>query len=338
MNLCKPLFSAIFFVASVQISLAQDPHFSQFFASPLTLNPALTGKTGGVLRAMGNYRNQWPTINRAYTTTTLSVDGSILRNALADNDTWGMGVYGYTDKSADGAVQFNYGGISTSFHKGLDEDGYHQIGAGFQAVYANMLINTAQLKFEDQLTTSGFTNITQEVFNGNSLRASYLDLNAGLVYTGSTADDNNFYGGVSIYHLNSPRQSFVGADYLLKPRVTAHGGGYFPISNIVTMHLSGLYSSQAAASETVVGGAVQLRANEPDAEKPTSLFVGTWVRLNDAVIPYVGFETGDMRLGMTYDVNSSALKTASNSRGGFEISLTYTRRPPDSRGMPCPKF
>lgn len=57
---------------------AQDPHFSQFFASPLTLNPALTGKFDGNLRATGNYRNQWPTINRAFTTTTVSVDFPIM--------------------------------------------------------------------------------------------------------------------------------------------------------------------------------------------------------------------------------------------------------------------
>ncbi|MES1226414.1 MAG: type IX secretion system membrane protein PorP/SprF, partial [Bacteroidota bacterium] len=43
-------------------ALAQDPNFSQFFASPLTLNPALTGKFDGVYRVAGNYRNQWPTI------------------------------------------------------------------------------------------------------------------------------------------------------------------------------------------------------------------------------------------------------------------------------------
>lgn len=317
---------------------AQDPHFSQFFASPLTLNPALTGKTGGVLRAIGNYRNQWPTINRAYTTATFSADGSILRNSLAENDTWGLGGFGYSDKSADGAVQFNYAGISTSFHKGLDEDGYHQIGAGFQAVYANMIINTDRLKFEDQLTTSGFTGITQEVFGNASLQSSYLDLNAGVVYTGSTTDDNNFYGGVSVYHLNRPRQTLTGANYELKPRVTAHGGGYFPVSPLVTLHLSGLYSTQASATEIVAGGAVQLRASPAGSEKPTSLFVGTWVRLQDAVIPYIGIEAGDLRMGLSYDVNSSALKTASNSRGGFEISLTYIRRPPDGKEMPCPKF
>ena len=66
---------------------AQDPHFSQFFASPLTLNPALTGKFDGTLRAAGNYRNQWPAFNNVYTTSTLSVDFSILNKIIPENDT-----------------------------------------------------------------------------------------------------------------------------------------------------------------------------------------------------------------------------------------------------------
>src|SRR3979411_561727 len=67
----------LFFLAlslAVPASRAQDPGFSQFFASPLTLNPALTGKFNGVVRVAGNYRNQWPTINNAFVTSTISVD------------------------------------------------------------------------------------------------------------------------------------------------------------------------------------------------------------------------------------------------------------------------
>ena len=165
---------------------AQDPHFSQFFSSPLTLNPAFTGKFFGTVRLAGNYRNQWPSINNAFTTTTASIDFHILQNNIAPNDTWGVGFMGYTDNSANGAVKFNYAGISTAYHKGLDEDGHHQLGAGFQVTYANMLINTANLNFEDQLTSSGFTGVTSEVFNNATLQSNYIDVNAGILYNGST--------------------------------------------------------------------------------------------------------------------------------------------------------
>ena len=73
---------------------AQDPHFSQFFSSPLTLNPAFTGKFDGSLRVMGNYRNQWPTINNAFTTGTVAADFHILEKTISSNDTRTSGRHG----------------------------------------------------------------------------------------------------------------------------------------------------------------------------------------------------------------------------------------------------
>src|SRR5690606_35621372 len=46
---------------------AQDPQFSQFYAAPLYLNPALAGSTNQA-RAGINYRNQWPAIDAKFTT------------------------------------------------------------------------------------------------------------------------------------------------------------------------------------------------------------------------------------------------------------------------------
>lgn len=319
-------------------AIAQDPHFSQFFSSPLTLNPAFTGKFNGMVRAAGNYRNQWPTINRAYETSTLSVDFPIMAGRIPYNDTWGVGLMGYTDKSAAGAVAFNYFSLSTAYHKGLDEDGYKQLGLGFQVTYANMLINTSKLTFADQLTSAGFTNPTQEIFSNSTLKSNYFDVNAGILYTASTTDDNNFYAGVSLYHINRPKQQFTGVNYNLYPRATLHAGGYFPVGQLTTLHLSGLFSTQAGAHEAVLGGAMQFAVGDPEAAKPTSFYGGGWMRFGDAIIPYVGLEWNDLRVGVTYDINISDLKTASQSRGGVEISLIYIVRHPDGKDMPCPKF
>ncbi len=316
---------------------AQDPHFSQFFSSPLTLSPAFAGKFSGSLRVAGNYRNQWPTINNAYTTAALSVDFPILQNSIASNDTWGVGFSGYNDNSANGAVKFNFGSISTAYHKGLDEDGFHQLGAGFQLTYANMLINTNSLKFEDQLTNAGFTGVTSEVFNTGTLKTNYLDVSAGVLYNGSTNERNNFYFGVSMYHINRPRQDFTGARYVLYPRTTVHAGGYFPIGTSTTLHLSGMQTFQGGASETMLGGAIQFSAN-PEDQRPASLYVGSWVRFKDAIIPYLGLEFDNFRVGVTYDYNSSSLKTASLNRGGIEVSLIYILKPSTDRPINCPKF
>ena len=78
----------------VVVVTAQDPHFSQFFSSPLTLNPAFTGKFFGTYRVAGNYRNQWPTINNAFTSATASVDFQVMQNKMSQGDKLGCWIHG----------------------------------------------------------------------------------------------------------------------------------------------------------------------------------------------------------------------------------------------------
>ncbi len=316
---------------------AQDPHFSQFFASPLTLNPALTGKFDGTLRIAGNYRNQWPAFNNVFTTSTLSVDFPVLKNHLPDYDTWGWGILALTDKAGGGVLTNNYIGISTAYHKSLDEDGFQQLGLGFQGTYGQKRLDVQNLKFADQLTPFGFTGVTQEVFNNDNLNINYLDVNAGLIYTSSTNENNNFYVGASMYHINRPKESFQGGGWNVSPRTTISAVGYFPVSGMLTLHTSGIYQYQNKATETVIGGALAASVDDQN-DNPTNVYAGLWYRLNDAVIPYLGLEFAGMRIGATYDINISSLKAGSQSRGGMEISLIYVKKPAGSKGIPCPKF
>ena len=144
---------AILFLISVTAAIvikAQDPHFSQFFSSPLTLNPAFTGKFDGEWRLAANHRDQWPSIPKAYVTTSASFDFGILKSKIPKGDVFGIGISGLSDQSADAALKLNYGSLSLSYHKALDEDGYNTIGAGFQATFSSAILDRNKLTFEDQ--------------------------------------------------------------------------------------------------------------------------------------------------------------------------------------------
>ncbi len=334
-----------FFPGNIQ---AQDPAFSQFFASPLTLNPALTGKFSGVLRVAGNYRNQWPQINNAFITSTISVDGNILANKVPTGDAWGLGLMTMSDRTADGILTSNYIAISTSYQKALDENGWNQIGIGFQGSYASKRLDGTKLNFEDQLDQQGgWTLPSSEVISGHQVNLSYFDLNVGILYNGSSDGNNNYYLGASAYHVLQPTESFTGNSlYTLHPRFTLHGGYSFPLSesnNNNFIHFSGLYSQQSNAVDAMLGGAwsYNLNADEPSGA-PLNLYLGVWARysnLTDAIIPYLGLDVGSFTIGLSYDVNVSTLKTASEGQGGFEISIIYIKKPSDGRKtIPCPKF
>ena len=336
----KYFLFVIVLLSSVTLQ-AQDPHFSQFFASPLTLNPAFTGKFDGIWRLAANHRDQWPSIPKAYVTTSASVDFAILKKKIPEGDVFGVGISGLTDASANNALKLNYGSVSLSYHKALDENGYNTIGAGFQGTYSSMALDITKLTFEDELQQNGFAQGTSgEYIGANPLTGrnrNYFEMNAGLLYSGSSNGENNYYLGASMYHINRPKVSFKDKSWYLTGRLTIHGGGSFPISDVVGVNISAIHQVQNKASETVFGGAVSLNANG-DNTNPTNVYLGSWMRLNDAIIPYIGLEIGGLRIGASYDVNISDLKAATGNRGGSEISVIYIKRPQESKGIPCPRF
>jgi type IX secretion system PorP/SprF family membrane protein len=333
----RKLLVCICALLACQMVKAQDPHFSQFFASPLTLNPAFTGKFGGTWRLAANHRDQWPSIPKAYVTTSASIDFPILKSRIPDKDVFGVGVSGLSDASANGILKLNYGSVSMSYHKALDENGYNTIGAGFQGTYSSLNLDQSKLTFGTMLSQNGFTDESGREVLQNGNKQSYFDINAGLLYSGSTNGQNNFYLGASMYHINRPKVGFKDRNWYLSGRISAHAGGSFPLSDLLTLHASAIYQTQNKASETTLGAAIAANLSY-DPEKPSAIYIGSWVRLNDAIVPYIGLEFGGLRIGISYDFNISNLKAATASRGGSEFSIIFIKRPPDYQGIPCPKF
>ena len=335
------LVKSFLLVALLQEATAygQDPHFSQFFVSPLTLNPSYTGKFNGTYRFSGNYRKQWPTINNAFTTSTASYDFSILNNTLPINDTWGVGVLAVNDQSGNKILNNSFYSVSTAYSKALDEDGKNQITIGFQGTYASKRLDVRRADFEDELTSLGFTGVTSEIFGNNPFSINYLDFNTGVMYALSTNGDNSFYLGASIYHVNRPSESFLGGSYLLNSRGSIHGGAFLPLGQYKALHASFIHQTQGGAKETLAGATMSFNMNY-DEINPLELYVGGWYRLGDAAIPYLGLEINGFRFGFSYDINNSTLRPATVYKGGTEFSIIYIGKfkDPLKKKINCPKF
>ncbi|MGM0621184.1 MAG: type IX secretion system membrane protein PorP/SprF, partial [Bacteroidota bacterium] len=71
-TLLKIICISVLYV-SVFATTAQDVSFSQFYASPLYLNPAFAGSVE-IPRFTVQYRNQWHAFNNAYTTYNAAFD------------------------------------------------------------------------------------------------------------------------------------------------------------------------------------------------------------------------------------------------------------------------
>jgi hypothetical protein len=59
------------------------------------------------------------------------------------------------------------------------------------------------------------------------------------------------------------------------------------------------------------------------------------------MIPVVKIDVKPLAFGLSYDVNVSSLKTASQGRGGFELSLSYLKfidHNSSREAVRCPRF
>ena len=316
---------------------AQDANFSQFFSSPLTLNPANTGNFNGSLRLAGNFRNQWASFNNAFSTTTFSVDAPILLTKMAPYNRLSIGLNALTDQSGNGLLKQNYLAGSFAFKKGFDADARHSLSLGFQAAYGSANFNSSLAKFEDQLTPGGFLLSTSEPLQISNTYKKIVDLNSGLIYNASNEKGRSFYIGAAVNHILEPVTTNLNSDYYTKRRYTVHGGGYFPVGENATVHASFQFQQQGDYREIILGGAASYFING----KSTSyyeLYLGTWLRYNDAIIPYVGVEYNLLRFGFSYDINYSSDKTAGTYYRTAEFSIIKVFNSNKENVINCPKF
>ena len=99
---------------------AQDPSFSQFFSSPLNVNPALTARINSDWRVISNFRDQWLGPASPYATGTISYDAKVLQkkipNVHEEKNTLGLGGMLMYDYAMDGIMKSVYASANMSYN------------------------------------------------------------------------------------------------------------------------------------------------------------------------------------------------------------------------------
>src|SRR5215510_10856976 len=70
----KAILITLIALSQLQGTGQTDPHFSQYYAYPLWLNPGLTGAIDGNYRVTAMYRSQWGGISNPFATPGISAD------------------------------------------------------------------------------------------------------------------------------------------------------------------------------------------------------------------------------------------------------------------------
>lgn len=295
---------------------AQDIHFSQFYNSPLTLNPTLTGLMDGRFRVGAIYRSQWNSVAEPYTTMSAAFDVP-LNKGFGEEDLIGLGGVLFYDKAGNGRINTLHFVSSFAYHKALSKNGNHLLSLGIQAGITQKSIGVVDGIFADQV--DGGLNVgdaSAEVQNLDNVL--HEELNVGLSYSGQLSKHVKLYLGGAAFHLTQPKESFIGGDARLPMRIVANGSLEIGIGNHFSLMPSGIYMMQSKASEINLG--LGLGYNFDNSFK---MIAGMYARFSDALIPMVGLEYKGANVSFSYDINNSDLNAVTNGRGGYELSFTY---------------
>ncbi len=333
----KSIVLCCFFLFAGKL-FSQDLHFSQFYNAPLNLNPGLTGVFSGDLRFGANYREQWASVPVPYLTFSAAFDQKIYTPITPGGLlSWGM-VFNY-DRAGDGKLSWSQIGGSASYIQQVGAEQY--LSAGFQLKTGQRAFDAALFTFDDQFNGDVFDpgQATQESFSKTS--AAYFDFAAGANWFFKDEDSRTqLYAGIAAAHLSQPKVGFRNdEDVRLPMLINAYASGVIQTSPVVDLTFHAIHQIQEPYQETVAGIGGRYHLN---VERGNELALGLAFsyRLDDAFITYLEAIYQNWQFGLSYDINTSPFKIASQRRGGPEFSLRYVIfrvKPPDEFKI-CPIF
>jgi type IX secretion system PorP/SprF family membrane protein len=305
---------------------AQDLHFSQFYENNILRNPSLIGVFYGDYKVSMNYRSQWSSITKPFVTGQLSFESRIPIND-EKNDFFSAGFMAYFDKA--GSIDMKSMAIypAVSFNKSLEDAHKSFISAGFTGGYIQRSFDPSKITVNNQYLAGYDPNLSTKE-NISKSKINYFDLGAGINFssTGGAYNELGYSIGVSGYHFTQPNTSFLDNDEVkMDMKWNVNAGMTYRFNEQVGLIFQGNYAMQGSYSEIIAGGLINWKREAERADEPLFIvYGGVFFRVNDAVIPVLKLDYMRYSFGLSYDMNISTLKAATNSRGGYEVSIVKT--------------
>jgi type IX secretion system PorP/SprF family membrane protein len=307
------------------VARGQDIHFSQFYETPLLRNPSLAGIFTGDYRVQTVFRDQWNSFSDAYRTGSLNAE--VKWPVGNQNDYFTTALQVLYDKAGTAALTTTELMPALNYHKSLSNDKPMFLSLGFMGGLVEKTIDLSRVTTNSQFNGTAYDPALPNGETILSPNVHYLDGSIGISFNTAFGAENanSMYAGFAYHHLNRPKNSFYKNPTIeLDPKIVFSGGVKIGVNDYSYFTLYGDYSRQGSSTETI-GGVLYSYKMGPDPDNyPYVITLGTMLRWNDALIPVLKLEMNSFNLGLSYDVNVSRLNTVSNSRGGFELSLSYT--------------
>lgn len=296
---------------------AQDVHFSMADANPLLLNPALSGMYRPDWRAAVQYRSQWQTVPVQYRTIMANYDTKLIQQK---NNMLSVGMLLAQDKAGDAGLSWTQVGVRVSAAHALSQK--HTLSVGFSVDAVQRKFDISGLKFFNQWNGDNYDpNLPnkEDTNNASKVRPS-VAVGTNWHYEPGTSSRTTIDAGIAMAHLNRPAVHFQNfTPSTLAPRWSLYTFSTLQNTEKIDYIVSAYAQRLKTATEIVLGGGVRYWLSDQTSVKTT--LSG---RIGDALIPAIQVQQNQWTVGMSYDVNLSGFKVATDRRGGFEIVLLYT--------------
>ncbi len=306
---------------------SQDYTYSQFYANPLYLNPAMAG-IEYCPRIVLNYRNQWASLPGSLVSYSASYD------QYSEFLHGGLGLQVNYDKSGEAAI--SHASVNGIYAYQVTVSDAVTAQLALQAGYRQRGMNRNSIVLPSQVdgnsgSSTALDNLTDQV--------SVVDFATGFL----VGFDEKYYVGGAVHHLSQPNMSLIsGAEDILKMKITVHAG-----ANLNQDKKRGRYNQQRLGISPNLlyqqqGNFRHLNVGSYFTLDPFS--VGIWYRNafqnTDAMIVSLGFQNQNLRMGYSYDYTVSKLSNASG--GTHEISAAWifdcNKKRKYGRAIKCPTF
>ena len=331
-NYYIPLF-ALLLSSGAGGLMAQDLHYSQSYFNPQHQSPALTGIFEGNKRANLHYRSQWETVPVQYRTMAAGFETKIISR---DNNMLAAGLLLQRDQAGDAELSWTQIGLNINAAHNISSR--QTISAGFGLLFFQRKADYSNLKWNNQWDGDIYNPSLPSKETLNDATGLKPSLSAGINWhfklnpQSRTAID----AGAAAMHLNKPDVNFrTDMPRALPVRVGVYGQSYIQANLQYDYVIFAHYQQMQKANETLIGAGVRYWLTEESA-----IQLAGATRIGDAIIPSIAVQRNQWKVGISYDINISAFKIATNRRGGFEIAAVYTAAPvkPPKELKVCPVF